>query len=772
MIVLKKLRNSILLALGIIMLAPLAGPAGLVFGVEAAQAQTINRVAVSGNERVDDATVISYLTVRVGDKATRAELAASTSALLETGLFSSANLSMSGFTLTVRVVENSVVSAVLFEGNTRFTDAALSDMVSLNSRNTYTDARLESDIETIRLAYDRAGYKGVSVTARTEAGDSGRIKVVFTVNEGDRIGIASISFTGNSSFDGGTLKSVIQTKETHWMSWLFKDDVFDEDKLTVDRELIRLWYVNHGFPDAQVLSAIGEYDASKMAYFVHFSVSEGERYKFGDIGIETSIAGLNADALKGKILTANGNTYSQDKLKRSTEDLAIAATEQGYSFADVRPRIDRDIANKSFNITYLVDEGARVYVERINITGNEKTRDFVIRREFDLAEGDPFNRNIVSRGKTNIEKLAFIKSVDINTSRGSSPDKVVIDVAVVEKPSGDYGLTAGYSSSDGLLGEVSLTESNFLGRGQYMKVALGATQVGRSFEFSFTEPRFAGLRIATGFDAYKRINDETGNSFYGTDTTGVNVRFSAPLTNDIKMTLFGGGEYRTFADANGDSALVTDGASRTKATLGYSLYYSTLDNERSPISGVAVNFTQSYAGLDNNYVSSILRARYYLPAFEDARIVASVKGQAGVLADLSGGGVHATETFRPGADLVRGFQRAGMGARAASGEALGAVWYAGVSAEVEFPIPGIPETYGLSSALWADAGFVGGQSAATPAAALVGMTGMTQQLRSSIGASLIWDSPFGPLRGDFAYVLQKDTGDRTQVFALTLQSVF
>ena len=769
MIALKKLRNSILLALGIIMLAPLAGPAGAVFGVEAAQAQTINRIAVSGNERVDDATVISYLTLRVGDKATPAALSASTNGLLETGLFSSANLSMSGYTLNVRVVENSVVSAVLFEGNTRFNDEKLSDMVSMSSRGTYTKARLDSDVETIRIAYDRAGYKGVTVTARTEAGNSGRMRVIFTINEGARIGIANISFTGNSSFDGGTLKSVIQTRESNWLSWLFKDDIYDEDKLAVDRELIRLWYVNHGYPDAQVLSAIGEYDAAKQAYFVHFSISEGDRYKFGDIGIETSIAGLNADAIKNQIRTEHGSTYSQSKLQTSTENLAIAAADQGFSFADVRPRIDRDIANKTFNITYLVDEGARVYVERINITGNVKTRDYVIRREFDFAEGDPFNRNLVSRGKTNIQALQFIQSVEITTSQGSAPDTVVLNVAVVEQSSGDYGLTAGYSSEDGILGELSLTETNFLGRGQYFKASVGASETGRYFEFAFTEPRFAGLNVAAGFDAYKRIVDESPNYFYGTDSTGGQIRFTAPVTDQVKLTLFGGGEYKVYADGNGNSDLINDGDTRSTATLGYVLNYSDLDNFRKPTSGLAVNFTQSYAGIDNNYISSVLKARYYLPVFEDSKIIASIKGQAGLLTDLSGGGVHATETFRPGSTLVRGFQFAGMGARSNKGEALGAVWYAGLSAEVQFPVPGIPETYGLSTAIWGDLGYVGGPSAATPVATA---SGMDQQLRSSVGASVIWDSPFGPLRGDFAYVIDKDIGDKTQVFSLTLQSVF
>lgn len=772
MVVLKKLRSAILLALGILMLAPMAGPAGLVFGVDAAQAQTINRISVTGNERVDDATVISYLTVRVGDTATRTKLSASTNALLETGLFSTAKLSMSGYTLNVSVVENAVVSSVLFEGNTRFNDAKLSDMVSLSSRGTYTEARLRSDTETIRLAYDRAGYKGVTVSARTEPGDSGRIRVVFEINEGDRVGIASISFTGNSTYDGGTLKSVIQSKESHFMSWLFKDDVFDEDKLAVDRELIRLWYLNHGFPDAQVLSAIGEYDSARKAYFVNFSISEGERYSFGDIGIETSISGLNADALKGKIRTERGATYSQDKLRRSTEDVAIAATEQGYSFADVRPRIDRDIANRTFNITYLVDEGARVYVERINITGNDKTRDFVIRRELDFAEGDPFNRNLLTRGKSNIEALGFFQSVNIRTSAGSAPDKVVIDIAVVEQSTGDYGFSAGYSSDAGILGEVSLTETNFLGRGQYLKASLGASQSGRSFNFSFTEPRFAGLRIATGFDAYKTITDENGASYFGIDATGGQVRFTAPITDNVNLTLFAGGAYTVYSDTDGNS-IIDDGLTRTVANVGYTLAYSDLDNPQKPTSGLAVNFTQQYSGIDSNYVSSVAKARYYMPIMEDARVIASIKGQAGVLTDLSGSGVHPTETFRLGANLVRGFEFAGMGARASTGESLGATWYAGLSGEVTFPVPGVPETYGLSSAVWADLGYVGDTSAAAKAAAPGGVaSGMSQQLRSSIGASLIWDSPFGPLRGDFAYVLQSDTGDRTQWFGLSLQSVF
>ncbi len=306
------------------------------------------------------------------------------------------------------------------------------------------------------------------------------------------------------------------TKETGFLSWLFKDDTYDEQKIAVDRERVRLYYGTHGYPDAQVTS-VGEYDATRNAYFINFTVNEGEKYTFGNVGIETSIDGLNTDVLTGTVQTGQDSRYSIADLQKSIEDMSYEATSQGYSFADVRARLDRDVTNRKFNVTYLVDEGPRVYVERINITGNTKTRDFVIRRELEFAEGDPFNRSMVVRGRTAIQDLGFFSAVDITTQAGSSPDKVVINVAVTEQSTGDYGATAGYSTTDGVLGEVSLTERNFLGRGQYLRAAVGASQNGRTFDFSFTDPRFMGLKVSAGVDAYHRISDESDKNFYGSN---------------------------------------------------------------------------------------------------------------------------------------------------------------------------------------------------------------------------------------------------------------
>jgi outer membrane protein insertion porin family len=768
----KKLMRGAALALAILIAAPLTGLGGSVIGVQAAQAANVSKIVVSGNHTVDTPTVISYLAVKVGDPITSAKISASINALYGTGLFKTVSVTPSGSTISVKVAENTVVASVLFEGNQRFTDANLLAMVDTAARGTYTPERLQTDVASIKNAYDQAGYNNVTVTARTEAVDNGRLRVVFVVNEGQRAGIAAINFTGNNAFNAGTLKGVINTKETGILSWLFRDDVYDPTKLAVDKELIRRYYANHGYPDAAVTSAVAEFDAKRNGYFINFTIVEGDRYQFGKTGIETSIAGLNANELRDTVQTHEGGRYSDADLQKTSEDMAFRATTQGFAFADVRPRIDRDVANHTLNVTYLVDQGPRVYVERINITGNVKTRDFVIRRELDFAEGDAFNRNLVNRGKTAIEALGFFKTVDITTEPGSAPDKVILNINVVESSTGDYGLTAGYSTTDGILGEVSLTERNFLGRGQYVRAAVGASGTGKTFDFSFTEPRFMGLKISAGIDLYNHIVDESSDNYYGTTTTGGQFRFGLPLTDDLGTTIFVGYEHKVFSDGSVDpsSLLVNNGDSLNKAFGGYTLAFSTLDDPKHPKSGLYATLTQSYAGWDHNYLKSEAKARYFVPVLEDSGIVASVRGQAGVINDFSGNGVRSTEAFNYGGSLIRGFETQGVGPRLqANGEYLGGTAYAGLSAEVQFPIPVLPESYGLSGALWADAAVIDGTPNTNGNA--VDPASTDQPFKSSVGASIIWDSPFGPLRGDFGYAITKATTDKPQIFQLTLQTL-
>jgi outer membrane protein insertion porin family len=668
--------------------------------------------------------------------------------------------------------QEQLVGSVLFEGNRRFSDSQLLAMVDVSASGIYTQQRLASDIESIRQAYDRDGFLGVGVTARTEPTNDGRVRVLFQINEGERAGIAAINFTGNNAIGAGNLKGTMLTKETGLLSWLLRDDSYDEQKLAVDRERLRIYYANRGYPDAQV-NSVAEYDAAKNAYFINFTINEGQRYEFGNVGIETSISGLNTDVLRGTVRTGKGAQYSVADLQRSIEEMAYEATAQGYSFADVRARLDRDVATNTFNITYLVDEGARIYVERINITGNTKSRDFVIRRELEFGEGDPFNRSMVIRGRNNIEALGFFSNVEVSTGPGSAPDKVVLNINVTETSTGEYGATAGYSTTDGILGEISLTERNFLGRGQYLRAAVGATQAGRTFDFSFTEPRFMGLKVAAGVDAYHRIYDETTTTFYGSQITGGQLRFGVPITSALSASLFGGYERRVISDEKDNpqfqSSLVSHNQEFNKAFVGYSLTWNGLDDMKNPTEGLYATFTQQYIGWDHNLLKTEARGRYFIPVMQDTGIVASVRGQAGVINSLDNSGVHSVEAFMPGPNLIRGFQGRGIGPRLTSGEYLGATMYAGVSAEIEFPIPALPESYGLSGAVWADAAWIDGMP--NIGAVPVDAASQDSPWRTSIGASLIWDSPFGPLRGDFAHVLNKSTADRTQVFQVTLSTL-
>jgi outer membrane protein insertion porin family len=674
---------------------------------------------------------------------------------------------------TVAAAQEQLVGSVLFEGNSRFSDEQLLAMVDISASGIFTQQRLAADIESIRQAYDRDGFLNVGVTARTEGTTDGRVRVTFVVNEGERAGIAAINFTGNNAISAGSLKGNMLTKETGILSWLFRDDTYDEQKLAVDRERIRLYYADRGYPDAQITSA-AQYDAARNAYFVNITVNEGQKYEFGNVGIETSIPGLNTDALRSSVQTGQGSNYSVSDLQGTIEDMSYEAFSQGNSFADVRARLDRDTTNGLFNVTYLVDEGPRVYVERINITGNTKTRDFVIRRELEFGEGDPFNRALVVRGRKEIQDLGFFSTVEVTSAPGSSPDKVVINVNVVEQSTGEYGASAGYSTSDGILGEISLTERNFLGRGQYLRAAIGASQSGRTFDFSFTEPRFMGLKVSAGVDAYHRIQDETDRTRYGSQSTGGQLRLGIPLTESFSSTLFVGAEHKVIVDGGdgGESVLVDDGEEFNKAFIGYTLTWNGVDDAKSPTEGLYATFTQQYIGWDHNLLKSEARARYFMPLIEDSGVVASVRGQAGIINDFSGDGVSTVEAFNPGSSLVRGFENRGYGPRLENGEFLGSVAYAGISAEIEFPIPVLPENYGVSGAVWADAGWIGDSDFPDADGNPIDGGSINEPLRTSIGASLIWDSPFGPLRGDFAHVLNKSSEDRTQVFQLTMSTLF
>jgi len=655
-------------------------------------------------------------------------------------------------------------------------------MIDLMNRGTVDQAGLARDVQSITKAYHDAGYSDVSVTTKLDPTSDGRTMVTFVIDEGTRTGIAAVNFTGNNAIGSWTLKSIIKTHETGWLSWLLRDDSYTQDQLQVDRLLIQQYYQNHGYPDAQVTSATAEYNAERKGYFINFTIVEGSPYKFGKIGMETSISGLDANQLTSLITTHQGDRFTQAGVDETSQSIAVEATNLGYPFADVRPRIIRNAEAGTFDVTYLVDEGQHLYVERINITGNDKTRDFVIRREIGFSEGDAFSRSLVQRAKTNIQALGFFSSVDISAQQGSASDKVVLNIAVVEQSTGNYGITAGYDSASGVLGELSIEEKNFMGRGQYVKASVGASLGGNTAEFAFTEPHFAGLNLSAGVDVYRHVTDESSTAIYGTTSTGGQLRVGVPLTRDLNSTIFAGVEQTAVSDGSSPFTEVlcgptpcpsgADGMTFNKAWVGYGLSYNTLDDQQHPTQGVIANFNQRYVGWNYNYLKTEAKARLFMPILPDAGIVGSLKLQGGIINDF-GGSLNPIEAFGYGSSIVRGFAPGMMGPTYTGSdtvsESLGFTGYAAASLEAQFPIPMLPETYGLSGAVWADAAYISGQS--TPLAADPGS--FEQPFKSSVGASIIWDSPFGPLRGDFALPLTYSDNEKAhlQYFAFTINQL-
>jgi outer membrane protein insertion porin family len=715
------------------------------------------------------------LSVQPGRNFTNEDEDASLKALFETGLFSDVRIDMHGSTLVVVVVENPVINEVAFEGNKKFKDEQLSGLVESKPRGVFTQAKVQNDVAKILELYRRSARFEASVTPQTIALPNNRVNLVFVIGDGPKTGISGLTFIGNDAFGDARLRNVIQTRRTNLLTFIRGGDNYDPDQLSADEEKLRHYYLDRGYADFQVVSSSADLDRERNTFFISFTLNEGARYRFGQISVDSTIPGVDAAVLQRQVITDEGDVFSSADVDKSTENITLYLAAHGYPFAQARPRLDRNPDALTIGVTYVVDEGARVYVERIDVRGNTRTRDYVVRREFDLAEGDAYNRVLVDRAERRLKRLGYFSDVRIFNEQGSSDDRVIVVVQVTEQPTGDLSFGIGYSSGDGVLGDVSLTERNFLGRGYNMRVALGAGTNSRSYEFGFTDPYFLGRRISAGVNVYRRINQETTFRHYDYNTTGGGLTFGFPITEDFtvqtgykvefqeisvsddKCTLpdpDGNNVSRAICDANGDTLV---------SSVFYSLIYDTLDSRIDPRDGFYTKFTQEFAGVggDVRWLRTTGSASYYHELLADRDVIGLIKVQGGDIFGL-GEDVRLLDAFFKGGETVRGFATSGFGPRDVStDDALGGNIYVAGTAEVQFPFPVLPRELGFKGAIFADAGTLFDTDAN------VGPTGDLQDdasIRSSVGGSLLWSSPLGPLRADFAWALTKEDYDKTQWF--------
>ncbi|MGZ9104918.1 MAG: outer membrane protein assembly factor BamA, partial [Rhodoplanes sp.] len=488
---------------------------------------------MEGNRRVEADTIRSYFRLAPGERLDAAKIDSALKALYATGLFQDVRITPSGGRIVVVVVENSVVNRVAFEGNRKLKDEQLQSEIQSRPRGTFSRAIVQADVQRIVELYQRGGRYDVRVEPKIIELPNGRVDLVFEINEGGKTGVAKIVFVGNRAYSNWRLKDVVKTGETNLLSFLKSNDIFDPDRMEVDRDLLRRFYLKNGFADVRIVSATAEYDPASRGFIITFVIDEGDRYTFGTVDIQTTVSGLDPARLRAKLRTKPGAIYNADAVEKTVEDLTVEVAKLGYPFASIRPRGERDYETKVVNLVYTMEQGLRAYIERINIRGNTRTRDYVIRREFDIVEGDAYNRALIDRAERRIKNLNYFKTIRITNEPGSAPDRIIINVDVEEQPTGEFSVSGGYSTADGFIGEVSVGERNLLGRGHVVRAAVQYGTRARGFELSFVEPFLFGQRLAFGLDGFAKQTTSSQYTSYTSSTVGGSAKLGFPITESI-----------------------------------------------------------------------------------------------------------------------------------------------------------------------------------------------------------------------------------------------
>jgi len=744
------------------------------------QAQGVVRdIQVVGNRRVEPETVRSYLDFTVGDPYDPSRVNASLRSLFATGLFADVQIARQGTTVVVTVDENPVISTVAIEGNAEIDTKTLEGEVRLKSRSVYTRSRALADAQRILDVYQRQGRYSATVEPKIIELDQNRVNLVFEINEGSATKVASINFIGNKSFSDSQLRDIISTSQASWTNWIMGGSPYDQDRLRLDQELVRQYYLKNGYADVQVTSANAELDRDGTGFIITFVVDEGPLYRFGSVRIENSLPEFQPESVRAEMLTIEGATFNASDIEKSVEKMTLAASEQGFAFVRIRPRAERDPVGRFINLTYVIDQGPRVYIERIDVVGNVRTKDRVIRREFRLVEGDAFNPLLVDRAEKRIKGLGFFKDAKVSRQPGSAPDRVALVVQVTEQPTGELSFGAGFSTSEGVIGDVSLTERNFMGEGQFLRLKVGGSFTRAQIDLSFTEPRFLDKNISAGFDLFHKEIDLSDTSSYKTRKTGFSPRIGFPLSENIWMAMSYTISRDELFDVEPDASFVIretagpDGKDLAyTSAIGLSLQYDTRNHPKNPTRGIFLLGSTDFAGVggDVQYVRVQGEGRAYYPLFENVTLVGRVV--AGHIEGWGGDDVRLLDVFQRGGETIRGFDSAGFGPRdinSVNRDALGGKTYWAANAEVRFPLPLVSESLGMSAAVFADAGSLFNVSEIAE-----NKPGVVDDasIRTSVGASILWNSPLGPLRFDYAFPLQYEDYDELQRFRFGASTKF
>ncbi len=755
-------------------------------------------VQVQGNQRVEANTVASYLLFAPGDPYSENRIDLSVKTLYATGLFADVAIDPRDGNVLIQVIENPIINRVILEGNKALKDEKITDEVEAEPRSIFTRSKVQEDVQRIIELYRQSGRFAANVVPKVVQQPQNRVDLIFEITEGPVTGVKRINFIGNNEFADGRLRKEIVTSESIWYKFFSSNDNYDPGRLEYDREQLRKFYTDRGFADFRVVSAVAELTPDQEDFFITFTLDEGEEYRWGDVEVETELKTLDKNLLKRIVGINSGDIYKASDVEKAIEGLTFAAGTAGYAFVDIQPDIKRNRETKTVDLVFNLVEGPRVYIERIDIVGNTTTLDYVIRRELELVEGDAFNRVLLDRSKNRVRALRFFEDVEITEAQGSDADRAVVQVKVKEQPTGELSFSAGFSSADAFLLDLSITQRNLRGRGQLMRFVIRGSSNRREIDLRFTEPRFLGRNLAAGielFDVTLDFLDEAGFrqsrtgglvslAFPVTEYTSLSTRYSL-RTEDVEVPF---GTCSGTASASSSSSSLCDPetglpyGSRLSSILGYTFAWDRRNDPITPTGGFDLRLSQDFAGVggDVQYLRTDVVGNVYKGLFKN--VIASAKVSGGYVTGWGGENIRVNDRFFKGNNEFRGYDNAGIGPRVLQvnnitgetrrGNALGGKAYGLVSTEVSFPL-GVANLLG---SLFVEAGTVGLLDDADKFEVTEGdFTTKTiddLSIRAMAGASIFWESPFGPIRFDFTQPLKKYPYDERKSFQFTTRTRF
>lgn len=736
-----------------------------------AHAALVQNFEVKGAERIEVSTILSYIDMQAGDQITQDNLDRTLKTLFSTGLFADVKVSQDNNTVVISVVENPIINLIVFEGNDQLDDDELRSEIQMRPRQVFTRTKVQGGVSRLYQIYRRNGRFSANIEPKIVRLDQNRVNLVFEIAEGPITKIQSIRFVGNKVYNDSKLRSEISTKETEWYRFITADDRYDPDRLSYDQELLRRFYLSEGYADFEIVSATAELSNDRDHFFVTFTIKEGDRYKFGETTIDSRLRDFDPEVLKEHISYTQDDWYNANRVQETVDKMTDKLGDLQYAFVNIRPDVDRDRENNIINVKFRINETPRVFVERININGNIRTLDKVVRREMLLVEGDPYNKSRLSRSEQNIRNLDFFETVELKTRRGSTPDKIIIDVNVSEKSTGELSVGAGFSTSDGLLTDLRVREKNLLGKGQ--DLLFSATLAGERTEFdiSFTEPFFLNRDVSAGFDLFHVTRDLQDESSFDQRRTGGALRVGYPLSERWRQTIRFRGERNEITDVSSDASRFIRDQEGERDTLALSqrITYDNRDSVVFPTDGWLYWFDTEVTGFggDSKYVSGRTGTSFYYPVYD--QVVLNILGEVGAIEGYGDENVAINERFYMGGGNLRGFAQAGVGPRDTfTDDALGGNRFYRGTAELSFPIYGIPDELGILGHTFGDAGSLFEVDVDTSDPNVED----TESLRASVGVGLSWRSPFGPIRFDLAKAVAAEDYDDEESFRFNFGTRF